>query len=193
MTVARWIPSLLLVCMGCAKPYTLTASRDNSPWFGTGDITEIHTPENQTCSIDRFSVTIRTDLPSDQKTSESTQKATGCSGKCTPTQWLGIYQIPLIKGTYNLALADTCLPTKVAKSSQTSTVTKASLQLMDPGTGSPQMIYQFLEQDQGQVRVTKLNRVTGQVKGHFELTLTSANGQSTRFTRGRFNGKLLRQ
>ena len=179
--------------MGCAKPYTLTASRDNSPWFGTGDITEIHIPENQTCSIDRFSVTIRTDLPFDQKTSKSTRKVTGCMGKCTPTQWLGIYQIPLTKGVYNLALADTCLQTKVAKSSQTLTVAKASLQLMDTGTGNPQMIYQFSEKDQGQVRVTKLNRITGQVKGRFELTLTGANGQSTRFTRGRFNGKLMRQ
>ena len=193
MTVASWIPSLFLVCMGCAKPYTLTASRDNSPWFGTGDVTEIHTPENQTCSIDRFSITIRTDLPFDQKTSKSIQKVTGCSGKCTPTQWLSIYQIPLTKGIYNLALADTCLPTKVAKSSQSFTVARASLQLMDPGTGSPQMIYQFSDKDQGQVRITQLKRATGQIKGQFELTLTSANGQSTRFTGGRFKGKLMRQ
>ena len=192
MTVARWILSLFLVCMGCAKPFTLTASRDDSPWFGTGDITEIHIPENQTCSTDRFSVTIRTDLPFDQETSKSTQKVTGCSGKCTPTQLLGIYHIPLTKGIHNLALADTCLPTKVAKSSQSFTVAKASLQLMDIGTGIPQMSYQFSDKDKGQVRVTKLNRVTGQVKGQFELTLTSANGQSTRFTRGRFNGKLMR-
>ncbi|MCX6216874.1 hypothetical protein [Spirosoma sp.] len=193
MTLTKWIPSLFLVCMGCAKPFTLTASLNNSPWFGTGDITEIHTPENQTCSIDRFSLTIRTDLPFDQAARKSIQKVTGCIDKCTPTQWLGIYQIPLTRGTYDLALPDTCLPTKVAKSSQSFTVGRASLQLMNPETGSSQMTYQFSDKDKGHIKITKLDRATGQIRGRFELTLSGTNGQTAHFTRGKFRGKIMHQ
>ncbi|HLL95744.1 MAG TPA: hypothetical protein VK404_12250 [Spirosoma sp.] len=176
MNMTKWMPILFLACTSCAKPFTLTASLNNQPWFGTGEITEIHTKENETCIDDRFSILIRTDLPFNPVNAEFIRKATGCFGKCTPTQWLGLAHIPLKKGNYDLALPDTCLPTKVAKSDQSFRVSKASLLVMDPQTGNTQMSYQFSEADKSWVEVTSLNRTNGKIRGRFEVTLASSGG-----------------
>jgi hypothetical protein len=179
--------------MACSKPFTLTASLNDSRWFSTGELTEVHTEDNQTCLIDRFSITVRTDLPYNQENRGPSQKATGCIGKCKPTQVLGIYHVPMKKGTYNLALPDTCLPIRSHRSSRSFAVARASLQLIDPQTGGTRKAFEFLEGDEGWIRIAKLNRATGQVQGQFEMTLTSSNGQSAQFTKGKFNGKLLSQ
>lgn len=191
--MARFISIYIvfLTCIGCAKSVTVTASLNNSPWFGSGEITEVHMKENETCLIDRFSITIRTDLPFNEQGSESNQKIDGCIGNCIPTQWLGIYQIPLKRGTYNLALPDTCLPIKTAKLSQSFSVTRSSLLLINSQTGNTHSSYKFLEEDKGWVKVTKLNRTSGKIQGRFELTLTSSSRQTVHFKAGKFSGKLV--
>ncbi|GAB3328559.1 hypothetical protein GCM10027299_30990 [Larkinella ripae] len=144
--------------MSCDKPDTLTASLDPVSWFGSGDVTEIHTKENATCLVDRFSIVVRTDLPFDERLSKTTPKATGCLGPCTQTQVLGFFHIPLEKGTHTLALPDTCLPTKIARSSDSFQVGgKSTLHIMDAKTGRVRMYYDFRDGDRGWVNVTKLN------------------------------------
>ncbi|GAB3891214.1 hypothetical protein GCM10028803_02800 [Larkinella knui] len=179
--------------MACSKRYTLTANLNNSYWFASGEATEIHTEENKTCLTDRFSIIVRTDLPFSPQSLKVTPKVTGCVGQCTPTQMLGFYQLPLKKGYYNLALPDTCLPTKTAKSETSFTVAIATLHVMDTQMGSPQKYYQFKQGDKGWVKVTKLNRAAGKVKGQFDVTLTGPDGQSIHLKSGKFSSKLITQ
>lgn len=183
----------MLVCTACSTHYTLTASINKSRWFGSGEVTKIYTKENETCIIDRFSIVVQTDIPFIKKSSDGTSKVTGCVGPCTPTQFLGFYHIPLQKGFYNLALPDTCLPTKTAKSSDSFTVEKSSLHVMNIQTGSTQTYYQFSEGDKGWMKVTKLNRAKGRIQGRFDVTLTSSNGQTIHFKKGQFSSKLISQ
>jgi hypothetical protein len=190
----KWTLLLFLGCMACSKPYTLTASLNNSRWFGSGEATEIHTKENQTCLLDRFSLIIRTDLPFDKSTPEIDSKKTGCVGPCTLTQVLGFYHIPLEKGIHNLALPDTCLPTKNARSFDSFKIGgKATLHILDPEAGRAKMYYEFSEGDQGWVKITKLNRATGNVQGRFDVTLTGVDGQSIHFKKGKFRSRLVTQ
>lgn len=194
MREIKWVSIILLISTSCSRPYTLTASLNKSRWFGSGEATEIHTKENETCSIERFSLIIRTDLPFSKQSRNSTLNITGCVSPCTPTQLLGFYHIPLKKGTHNLALPDTCLPYKTAKSSDSFTVGgKASLHIMNTQTGSSKTYYPFSEGDKGWIKVTKLNRATGKIQGRFNITLTSSKGETLHFKRGKFNSKLITQ
>ncbi|MPR36354.1 hypothetical protein [Salmonirosea aquatica] len=171
---------LLLTCMACSKRHTIKASMNDARWYGTGEAIEIHTKENMTCSTDRFSLIARTDGPFSKQDS-------------SVTQILSFYHIPLEKGTYDLALPDTCLPVKIARSTTTFTVSRASFHVLDTQTRKLQRYYEFTDGDQGWVKVMKLNRTAGKIKGRFEVSLTGIKGQKIRFKRGKFNSLLRTQ
>ncbi|WP_461133644.1 hypothetical protein [Spirosoma lituiforme] len=175
----RWLPSLLIVATACSRPFTMTASVNNAPWYGSGQIRQALSQDNKSCFGSRFSVGARTDIPY-PKTGSTAKKPTGCVQDCLPTQWLDFYNLPLQKGKHYLTLADSCL----------SPTTRRAQLLIEQFSITTS--YQFLAGDQGWVELVKYNPTTGLIKGRFDLTVTNSKGQSIHLKKGKFNGMINR-
>ena len=175
----RWLPILLISIIACSKPYTMTASLNNTRWYGSGQGQQALTRQNETCLVKRFSIGARTDIPY-SKVSSTSIKPTGCVKDCLPTQWLDFYNIPLQKGKYNLTLADSCLPSSVGRA-----------QLLVEEFAS-KTSYQFLANDRGWFEVVQYNPATGLIKGKFDLTLTNSNRQTIQLKKGKFNTTIIK-
>ena len=183
----RYWLSLLILSLGCSRPFTMTASVNKTRWYGTGRAIIVNHQNTATCRVKRFSLWATTDVPYQ---SGITTKATGCRNDCIPTQHLDFYNVPLAKGTYDLTLPDTCLPVGLDKVHLFHFKTDPNGPHVMKGV-SLQTTANFTQSTtQGWIRVTRYDSVSGLIKGRFELTLISKQGETLNLRKGKFSTNL---
>ena len=189
MHLSTWFIGLIFGCIACSKPspppeplisgpYGVTALLNDSTWYGSAyaykaaDVAGV-----SACTLDRFGIGFSTDLPFDNTPPKRT--ITGCLGDCTPTQMLGIHNIPLAVGKYNLADLNSC-------GGQYGAVEYFWL------LGGDGIINTFGSQTSqaGWIQVTGYNASQHAVEGTFEFELSSETTKSARFQKGVFKALL---
>ena len=178
---------LIFICFGCSRPFTITTSVNNTPWYGTGAVTKIEPEKTPSCPVSRFGISATTDIPYETL---QPAKASGCKGDCIPTQHIDFFNIPLAKGKYDLARFDECLHGNQGK------VRLAHLKNDPNGPHIIKGTRVNISDDftmagtNSWIRITRYNKVSGFVKGKFEVTLMNNHGDTLKLKNGKFQGKL---
>ncbi len=172
MTSKASLLFLLIVCGSCSTSFPIRASLDRSAWFAS--------LSNGTPKIyqdDKLSLIFTTDLSHPELEEKTTSKATGCKGKCRPTQSLLLSNIPLQPGFYRIA------------QSRPDSIANMGISGIYSALGVEQVITRNYERADGWLQITQYDTTTGQLKGKFDIRFQENNdgSRSVHFRRGKLN------
>ena len=163
---------ILIVAAGCAKQpslpsnskYNVTASLNDSVWYGTGKVLRIKEPRQEIGQVKKFNLIVFTDIDYPGVGSGPNPKTNnGCSEpECTRTQSLVIYNVPLKKGRFKISKLD-----KRAKFDNE----YACLSYIG-NAGGLLNLYVYKGLKPGWIRVTKIDRKSGIVEGRFAISFS---------------------
>lgn len=177
---------LLAVCTACSRPpvltgnqHNVTASLDDSIWFGTAQPVKIVEEEGQACRGKRFMLVVRTDIPyKGGPPPKQPIKITGClDNDCWMMQALNFENIPFKKGKYNLRRLANC-----------GTLTGYHYWQTYPGNGTFRA-YTFKANSSNWVRIRRIDKTAKLIEGEFASTLSDTTRQIKRFRNGAFRVK----
>lgn len=165
----KWSWVLLITCLSCVKQPrqfagkpNVTASLNDSTWFGTGTAVRVFSPTDKPNSVNQFNLMVITDMHFDgYKADYKLPPATGCMGECMITQRLSIYNIPLKKGKYKIGKVDK--RRKIA-------IDRTNYVLLVNGSGLLKK-YQFEGRNRSWIRVTRYNPESNTIEGRFSFQL----------------------
>lgn len=201
-----WLLCLIvlgLVCLvsssipGLSKPlvsqdlYDVTALLNDSLWYGSAVAEKEYVPTNKSCTHDRFTIKIFTDLPHSKSVNEPKGGITGCVSKCTPTQILRFREVPLAAGRYKLSDLGACLKETTMAAGEYELLVGGDLaiNLYYPAGAT---IWQGKENniipghDRSWIQIIKYDAVANRIEGTFEVRLIGQNKEVANFTKGNF-------
>lgn len=89
------------------EPYGVTASLNDSTWFGSAAAYKaLFIAKDSACFKPQVDIIISTDLPYDKR--KTNRIVTGCVNGCQPTQQLFFHDIPSRVGKYSFSIISQC-------------------------------------------------------------------------------------
>ena len=171
---------ILVACSGCVKqplysgkPFPATALVNNGNWYGAPQAVTIPQDSTAYCTVNKFLLFIRTDLPyqAGSLLSKQFRPVTGCLDECIPSQLLSIENIPLKKGKYKIRKLDKCGTIMFANAHHT---------LVLPLVGSGVVnSYRCIKHKPNWIRITNYDKQSNSVEGRFALRLEKVPGKRT--------------
>lgn len=172
-------------CLACSEPsttpperiiegpYTVTASLNDSTWFGGAYAYETSDITGQiACALNRFDIGFSTDLPFD--TYPPKRPVTGCLGDCIATQLLRFHRIPLAIGKYEVSTLNSYAGGYGA------------VDYYQLGEEITVDSYNSQTSKIGWIEITAYNRNQKAVEGTFEIELTNRDAKTAHFKKGIF-------
>ncbi|OJW75963.1 MAG: hypothetical protein BGO59_03785 [Spirosoma sp. 48-14] len=156
----------------------VTASLNDSVWYGHGVASRVSPLVNGDCGKNRFNLSISNALPYPKGLRQAAPSI--CAGPCDRTQYLSFEKVPLAVGKYDIASLNTCASTPL---------TGVNYGLI-VGGDAVFSSYIAKEPASGWIEITKADTVANVLEGKFEVTLVSRSDNSTataRFRNGLFS------
>jgi hypothetical protein len=173
------------------KSFNVTAALNDSTWFGSASAEREYAPTYESCTNNRFTLNVVTDIPHILSHGEPQKGVTGCTGQCIPTQWLKLREIPMTVGRYKLSDLKLCL--------KENTMAVAEYNLLIGGDLAINRYYpagitiwqgrsneKIPGNDHSWIEITKYDSSVNQIEGMFDIKLIGQNKEVAHFKKGIF-------